>query len=526
MHAVTEIGENILVSSPTGSGKSHIEGEAMATLDGLGYSVGLITSRTVIVDDIREKLKVHGLDPRRIPVATPRTFWNLIERGEIVMPEVLAADEAHRGLAPTWRRLLDYELEDGRRPKIVGFTATPMRGIESEDPQWRGLWHRFYEAINIGQAIREGYLVPFYLIREVHGTLGKVEGKSERLQNMASERLVRDKIRYIFDVMNRLDPTRPTVYVCPTIKAARVVMEHFNLYRLHTPGCQLPPVEEVVDETHPKVRKRIFKQLAHNEISVAAVNILTEGVDIPEISRVVILRESSSAIITVQSYGRGLRVVRNPESPMYGRKGDCEIVDFTNNVHTFKRKLEDLCGIQLVPAPYVLYPDLRFQSRPDELLVTDEENYVNVDLEPVPTGATSLPHGQSPAHVRLGRSLTGGNWVLKLFMGGESRTYVLSHDRFNRKTVPNEPADFRVRVGGRDDLALNMLARIAGPWKQVTQEWVRLSELLGYSLLQHLERTKKTGGSAGDHTEKWRAAQRFLRALPTPADVRESGGEA
>lgn len=70
------------------------------------------------------------------------------------------------------------------------------------------------------------------------------------------------------------------------------------------------PAEVLTGETDPTVRRAIFERLAKREIlQVVAVDVISEGTDIPAIEVVTMARPTASVSVFLQQLGRGLRVM-------------------------------------------------------------------------------------------------------------------------------------------------------------------------------------------------------------------------
>jgi hypothetical protein len=70
------------------------------------------------------------------------------------------------------------------------------------------------------------------------------------------------------------------------------------------------PAEVLTGETDPTVRRAIFERLAKREIlQVVAVDVISEGTDIPAIEVVTIARPTASVSVFLQQLGRGLRLL-------------------------------------------------------------------------------------------------------------------------------------------------------------------------------------------------------------------------
>lgn len=70
------------------------------------------------------------------------------------------------------------------------------------------------------------------------------------------------------------------------------------------------PAEVLTGETDPTVRRAIFERLARREIlQVVAVDVISEGTDIPAIEVVTFARPTASVAVFLQQLGRGLRIM-------------------------------------------------------------------------------------------------------------------------------------------------------------------------------------------------------------------------
>lgn len=82
-------------------------------------------------------------------------------------------------------------------------------------------------------------------------------------------------------------------------------------------------------------RSTSLEQLASGQLdAVCAVDVLNEGVDVPSIDRVVMLRPTESGVVFVQQLGRGLRASEG--------KPSLRVIDFVGNDRMFLRRLRNL----------------------------------------------------------------------------------------------------------------------------------------------------------------------------------------
>jgi len=154
----------VLVSMPTGSGKTHVFSHIAANESEAGSRVLILAHRDELIRQAQNKLKdATGLDcaiekaeqvsssKDRIVVGSVQTLMNQ-KRLERCGPfSLIVVDEAHHCLADSYQRILNYL----PLAYVVGFTATPDRG----DRKNLG---KYFDALayeySLRQAITDGWL--------------------------------------------------------------------------------------------------------------------------------------------------------------------------------------------------------------------------------------------------------------------------------------------------------------------------------------------------------------------------------
>ncbi len=444
------------------------------------------------------------------------------EVGEMELVDITVEDEehyfvlnngicglnSHHSLAKTWQRLWKRTSYEGQPVRIVGLTATPMRGVEYENPQWKTLFHRFHEAITITEAIKQDYLSNFYILKDTVGMLGEQQILTARAQDQVAADAIEEKLGLICEIITSLDANRPTVFITPTVAAATSVATYF---KYHTKI----PVEPIVGTTSRNRRRSLMKKLAKNQIWCAAVNLMTEGIDIPEISRVVNLRPSVSPIPYVQGLGRGLRLIYRGERPDLSLKRWCEYIDFTNNLFRFGTKLRDVLGIRFEENEHTYTPDLDFVPE-EEHKMTIVDDYINFRYSPVESKPVTAHYEGQEVVAKVG-STTGNDWAIRLFLSGnKSDVYVLERTSglWKKKTASLQPKDFRIELGSSRDEILTLGARMGRGFKQVADEVVTLGELLVFGLLRQL--VSETRELTDTEKEAYLVSRKFLTLIPGP----------
>ncbi|WP_419928137.1 helicase-related protein [Candidatus Poriferisocius sp.] len=115
----------------------------------------------------------------------------------------------------------------------------------------------------------------------------------------------------------------PTLAFCTTIAHAKFMAEFFNQRGVRSVA--------VHSGQHSAPRQSAVEDLRSGAIQVLfAVDVFNEGVDVPEIGTVLMLRPTDSPVIFLQQLGRGLRVSED--------KAALHVIDFVGNHHSFLMK--------------------------------------------------------------------------------------------------------------------------------------------------------------------------------------------
>ncbi len=227
-------------------------------------------------------------------------------------------DEVHRAGAKTYQRLLNI-----MTPKfLLGMTATPER---TDDFSIFDLFdHNIAYEIRLQKALESNMLVPFnyYGVTDYVNEAGQtIDDKSDLRRLVAPARvkhLLRMIERYGFpsDVRGLMFCSRKN----EAIELSRLLNdERVNGRTLRT--------TVLTGSDSIEHREAIVKSLERGEIDyILTVDIFNEGIDIPCVNQVVMLRQTKSSIIFTQQLGRGLR--RAPE------KDHLRVLDFVGNYDT------------------------------------------------------------------------------------------------------------------------------------------------------------------------------------------------
>lgn len=249
----------------------------------------------------------------------------------------VVVDECHRLAADRF----DAFVTSVRPRNLLGLTATPERSDGRPitpyfDPRPDGspavelrLWH----------ALDLQLLAPFeYYACDDATDFSAVPwdkpGEREAIDNLVTGNDVR--ARLVVNEWRRLasDAARSRAIVfCVSVAHAEFMTDRLNRAGL--------PAACVVGTTNPEERRRAPQRLVSGELcALVTVDLYNEGVDLPMVDTLLLLRPTQSPVLFQQQIGRGLRLAPGKES--------CLVLDFVGQHRTefrFDRLLSNLTGL-------------------------------------------------------------------------------------------------------------------------------------------------------------------------------------
>ena len=215
--------------------------------------------------------------------------------------DVVVVDEFHHAAASSYERLL----ERVQPAELLGLTATPERLDGRDVTQWFG--GRTAVELRLWEAIDEGFLVPFQYFGVADDT--DLSAISWRRGRYATEELSNLYSNDDRRVAKLLEAVRRIVYEPGSMRALGfcVSVEHarFMARRFTEAGLESVALSGEDDAT---TRSDVLDKLRRGGLRcVFSVEVLGEGVDVPDVDCLLLLRPTESATLFTQQLGRGLR---------------------------------------------------------------------------------------------------------------------------------------------------------------------------------------------------------------------------
>lgn len=236
--------------------------------------------------------------------------------------DAIVIDEAHHSSAESYKKVMDYF-----KPKFwLGMTATPDKRDDNIDGRniYEIFDHNIAYEIRLQDAMEEDLLCPFHYfgvtdleIEDVNGNKQKED--IENFKYLTSDERVENimaKAKYFGYSGDRV---KGSIF-CSRKEEARVLSDQFNKKGWRT----MVLTGEDSEANRAAAIERLAGEDGPNALDyILSVDIFSEGVDVPEINQVVMLRPTESPIVFIQQLGRGLRKADNKEFVV--------IIDFIGN---------------------------------------------------------------------------------------------------------------------------------------------------------------------------------------------------
>jgi superfamily II DNA or RNA helicase len=301
LKAVGDRVQKILVSSPTGTGKSYMEIALRAKLERHGLKTIIVSSRKEILQGIADKCggSMDGL-------WTPIKLANAIRKGTLQADwRCIIFDEAHHCIAATWHRL--FELQPGAI--VVGFTATPYRGTPKSTTAFKAYWQYFVDAISIKDAVNKGVLAApvceyMPLIDESGLQLSREDYTEASLNAAYTEDSIKQLVSLTKDIWHR--ENRPTMVSLPTVHTVGLFANYAAEQGL--------AVGIVTGTTRHEDRQAAFRDCVACRSILVQIDVVSEGVDLP-IRVLIDARPTASPVKWMQTLGRVTRP--SDKRPLY-----------------------------------------------------------------------------------------------------------------------------------------------------------------------------------------------------------------
>lgn len=323
------------VCHPTGTGKSYI---VAAVCEHFGNVLILAPSHFVLRQQA-DILKWHvGVDFFTYPY--------VMYSGQFITKkyDLIVLDEFHRVGAPEWGHAINELLKAQPQAKVLGTSATPVRHYEARNMADDLFDGNIASEMSVAEAWSRGVLpIPTYVTgyfrfeKMVNAATERIneldipeENKRERIFKLSNARLEWDNSMGMSKILQRHLPSdlQRMIVFCDHIDSILAMMGDVKKW-MKNAGFEVGGSYFVHCKMNDSEKSHAFsafsKPVCNGVKIIFAVNMLNEGVHVPNVGAVLMLRTTSSPTIFYQQMGRVLTAA-NTEKPV--------VLDMVDNITT------------------------------------------------------------------------------------------------------------------------------------------------------------------------------------------------
>ncbi|MEV0411091.1 DUF3427 domain-containing protein [Streptomyces sp. NPDC050448] len=448
----------------------------------------LRTYQDVLVDANFGELLVGG----KIPTRWENVFASVQSLGSPALDrlpadhfDVIVIDECHHGTSPTYRQITARFT-----PKeLLGLTATPERmdGVTIQDEFFDG---RIAAEMRLWEALENDLLCPFHYFGITDNTdMSAVAWKrgaydSGALSNVftGNEARARLVIRALQEKHSNPQSMRALGF-CVSVAHAHFMADFFNRAGFSAAALS--------GETPPEERRAALDALKAGELNVIfSVDLFNEGLDVPDVDTLLLLRPTSSATVFLQQLGRGLR--RSDNKPVL------TVLDFIGQHRKeFRfeepfRALTNLTRNRLLHSIEHDFPQLPsgcqiiLEAKAKELIIENIRSQINVNVTQLAREVAAYAEPKLSAYLK-----ESGRDIKELYRGnGNSWTGLLRRAKLLTTPVPEGEEALLKRVSAFlhvDDPArvsayTALLQEDAPAYAALDARWQAYARMLFFSL--------------------------------------------
>jgi len=294
------------------------------------------TFRQILRDSDFGELWFNGTSPKTYQhlFVSIQTFNNRIESLGFAKDyyDFIIIDEVHHSAANSYQKLLGA-FESGL---LVGLTATPERHDGNDITAYFG--NTISAEIRLPEALNRRLLCPFqYFGLDDNTNISRVSWRRGRYDIDELEKIYSEDNRRVYNILRNCskylkDPDDlRAIGFCVSKRHAKYMAEKFQAANKKA---------AVLTSDQSGDRNAIIQQFRRKEINyLFVVDMLNEGIDIPEVDTLLFLRPTESLTIFLQQLGRGLR--------LHDDKEYLTVLDFIGQAHveySFEHKFRGMLG--------------------------------------------------------------------------------------------------------------------------------------------------------------------------------------
>ncbi len=323
-----------LLISATGTGKTYASAFAVRNI----FAKALFLKKKVLFLSHREMINVQaqesyssvlGAGFRMAQLSGSNQDWSEIYSADVLFStmnmmakddvreqrfrrdefSVIILDECHRSGSDSYQKIINYFTPEF----LLGMSATPERndGVDI----YKQFDHNIACEIRLQNALENNLLCPFHYFGIQDFAVDEIKSDFRNFRYLTSE----SRVNYVIERAEYYgysgDRVKGLIF-CSNKREADTLSSIFNntIKDKHNGGSRCYRTVALSGSDSEPVRRNAIAKLVADASKtddyldyIFTIDIFNEGVDIPEINQVIMLRPTESAIIFVQQLGRGLR---------------------------------------------------------------------------------------------------------------------------------------------------------------------------------------------------------------------------
>lgn len=309
---------SVVLALQVGGGKTVVACEVIRRVLAAGKRALFVVHRVELVEQARDRLAAFGIRAGVIKAGIPEHRDRPVQvacvptlvRRDFPPADLVILDETHHAVSASWLRVVQHYRDDGAF--VLGITATPMR---LDGRRLGDAFQAIIEPVTTRELIDGGYLIePTVYAPPVDLSGIGTRGGDYKLPELAER--VSPLCGHVIQTWAARARTRPTLAFAVNVEHSRLMEAAFS-----EAGARVAHVD---GKSSKRDRKRANAYLRNGRLDVVTqCAIWTEGVDIPELSCLVLARPTKSLSLHRQMIGRVMRT-----SP---GKADALVLDHAGN---------------------------------------------------------------------------------------------------------------------------------------------------------------------------------------------------
>lgn len=346
------------VVHPTGCGKSFI---SLKWLEENRDKRAIYLAPTVsILRQITKHIESCGMSMKDFPFLKRYTYSKLSKMTDEEISkldvDMIVLDEFHRCGASEWSRGIATLINNNNTAKVLGFSATPIRYLDEHRDMAEELFHgNVASEITLEEALVNGILpIPTYInavysfkddIQNMQERINRERRETERLQAqqyLDDAKKILEKADGLPEIFQKHIKNRAGKYIvfCRNKEHMQKMMEESKTW--------FQGVNEQIDRYSmasfiPKSENlKVFEDFYHSNNDhlklLFSIDMLNEGIHVPNIDGVIMLRPTESPIIFKQQLGRALSVGHNANPLVFDIVNNVQSCEMINHFYTDLRE--------------------------------------------------------------------------------------------------------------------------------------------------------------------------------------------